>query len=114
MDRKIVEIVLERSNGFCEMCGLRGEGFALHHRKLKSRGGKDEVANLIAVHHKCHNLGTNSIHLNPERATVKGWMVPSWANPAEYPLHLYDAEVVVLDNEGNYNKLEASHGTDNS
>jgi len=41
-------------------------------------------------------------------------MVPSWADPAEYPLHLHDAEVVVLDNEGNYNKLEASHGADNS
>jgi len=107
VDKKIAETVLARAKGYCEACGLPGDDFALHHRKLKSRGGKDEVANLIAVHHKCHNLGTKSIHLNPTLATVKGWMVPSWAEPAEYPLHLHDAEVVVLDNKGNYNKLEA-------
>ena len=107
MDKKIAETVLARAKGYWESCGLPGDDFALHHRKLKSRGGKDEVANLIAVHHKCHNLGTDSIHLNPELATVKGWMVPSWADPVEYPLHLHDAEVVVLDNKGNYNKLEA-------
>ena len=107
MDKKIAETVLNRAKGYCEACGLPGDDFALHHRKLKSRGGKDEVVNLIAVHHKCHNLGTDSIHLNPETATVKGWMVPSWADPAKYPLHLHGAEIVVLDNKGNYNTLEA-------
>jgi len=107
MDKQVAEIVLARAKGYCEACGLPGDDFALHHRKLKSRGGKDEVANLIAVHHKCHNLGTFSIHLNPEKATMKGWMVPSWAEPAEYPLHLHGVEVVVLDQQGNYNKLEA-------
>ena len=108
LKQEIVQLVEERAGHYCETCGKPAlESMALHHRKLKSRGGKDEVANLIAVHHKCHNLGTNSIHLNPERATVKGWMVPSWANPAEYPLHLHGAEIVVLDNKGNYNTLEA-------
>jgi len=107
VDRAIAKKVLERAKGFCEACGLPGDNFALHHRKLKSRGGKDEVANLIAIHHKCHNLGTDSIHLNPEKATVKGFMVPSWAKPSEYPLHLHGVEVVLLDNEGTYKKLEA-------
>ena len=108
IDSAVVDLVKARAAGYCETCGGPAlESMALHHRKLKSRGGKDEIANLIAVHHKCHNLGTDSIHLNPEVATVKGWMVPSWADPAEYPLHLHGAEVVMLDNEGNYNKLEA-------
>ena len=105
MDKKIAETVLARAKGYCEACGLPGDDFALHHRKLKSRGGKDEVANLIAVHHKCHNLGTDSIHLNPQKATIKGFMVPSWALPEEYPLHLHGVKIVVLDNEGGYHAI---------
>ena len=114
MDKNIANEVLRRANGFCEVCGSYGTQLALHHRKLKSQGGQDEVCNLIAVHHECHNLGTKSIHLNPERSRVKGWIVPSWAEPAEYPLHLYGEEVVRLDNEGNYNRIEGENGTYNS
>ena len=43
MDKKIAETVLARAKGYCEACGLPGDDFALHHRKLKSRGGKDEA-----------------------------------------------------------------------
>ena len=106
MDKDVAEKVLERAQGYCEVCGLPGDNFALHHRKLRSQGGKDEVANLIAVHHKCHNMGTHSIHLKPMVAKVKGWIVPSWANPIEYPLHLHNKEIVRLDNEGNYHRIE--------
>ena len=106
MDKKVAETVLARAKGYCECCGLPCDEFALHHRRLRSQGGKDEVCNLIAVHHSCHNLGTNSIHNRPGIAKVKGWIVPSWADPAEYPLHLPDGKVVRLDNEGNYERLE--------
>jgi len=106
MDKVIAETVLARANGYCEVCGLPGDDFALHHRKLKSRGGKDEIANLLVCHHKCHNLGTDSIHLNPQKATLKGYMIPSYGKPDEYPLHLPDGTIVRLDNEGNYNKIE--------
>lgn len=106
MDKKIVEIVLDRAKGFCEKCGQRGEDMALHHRKLKSRGGVDSVANLMVVHHKCHNLGTESIHSNPENAKIKGWMVPSWADPAEYPIHLPDGNIVRFSEDGSTEKLD--------
>ena len=65
MDKIIAETVLARANGYCERCGKPSSDLALHHRKLKSRGGKDEVSNLVGVCHPCHNLGTDSIHLNP-------------------------------------------------
>jgi hypothetical protein len=106
MKQTIVDKVLERANNHCEVCGSGGDNFALHHRKLKSRGGKDEVSNLIAVHHECHNLGTNSIHLNPKRATENGWIVPGWAEPSEFPLLMADGSKVLLDNEGNYEVIK--------
>ena len=113
MDKKIAEIVLNRAGNYCEACGKVGQNFALHHRRLKSQGGKDEVCNLIAVHHECHNMGTNAIHMNPAKSIEMGWIVPSWAQPAEYPLHLPDGSKVLLDNEGSYQLTEGeNYGSD--
>lgn len=109
MDKRIAEIVLSRAGNYCEKCGQSGHDFALHHRRLKSQGGKDEVCNLIAVHHKCHNMGTDAIHMNPAKSIEMGWIVPSWAQPAEYPLHLPDGSKVLLDNEGSYQLTEGEN-----
>lgn len=106
MKKEIAEAVLSRAGNYCEACGQSGSDFALHHRRLKSQGGKDEVCNLIAVHHKCHNLGTNSIHMRPKVAIERGQIVPSWAEPSAFPLTLSDESKVLLDNEGNYTYLK--------
>ncbi len=106
MDKQIAEAVLTRAKGYCERCGVSSDNLALHHRKLKSRGGIDSITNLVAVCHPCHNLGTNSIHLNPKKATIKGWMVPTWADPEVYPLHLADGSIVRLTNNGDYKEIE--------
>lgn len=101
MDKEIVEIVQERAGSYCEVCGgVTEESMALHHRKLKSRGGKDSVANLIWIHHGCHNLKTDSIHLNPEMAERKGWIIASWQEPEETPFFKPDGSIVLLTNEG--------------
>jgi hypothetical protein len=115
MKKEIAEAVLKRAGNYCEACGLPGTDFALHHRRLKSQGGKDEVWNLIAVHHKCHNLGTHSIHMRPKVAIERGQICPSWAEPSEFPLTLSDESKVLLDNEGSYIYLkEGLNGTDRS
>ena len=100
-------LVWARARGYCEKCGGQlPDSWALHHRKLRSRGGKDEISNLLALHHECHNLGTDSVHANPSMATDKGFMVPSWEEPSEYPLILPDGSVVKLTPEGNYQYIE--------
>lgn len=104
--KQTVELVIARAAGYCEVCGLPGsESMALHHRKLKSRGGKDTAANLIWIHHACHNLGTDSIHLNPAKAEQKGYMVGSWADPEETPIALPDGNFALLFDDGNYKIL---------
>jgi len=101
------EQALERCQGYCEKCGASlYETFALHHRKLKSRGGKDVIENLLALHHECHNLGTNSVHLNVKVATENGWMVATHANPEEVPVTLCDGSTVILNAQGSYTYLE--------
>jgi hypothetical protein len=101
------EIVYSRCRGYCEKCGNQlPEGWALHHRKLKSRGGKDEIANFVALHHSCHNMATDSVHFNPEKAEQTGLMVPSWQDPSECPLTLPEGSIVILTQEGTYRYLE--------
>lgn len=113
MKAEIAERVLERAGSYCEKCGKVGRDFALHHRKLKSQGGLDEVCNLIAVHHECHNMGTKAIHMNPKESIENGWIVPSWAEPSTYPLILPDGTHVLLDNGGSYTPTEGGiHGAD--
>ena len=101
--------------GYCETCGQGAEdSMALHHRKLRSRGGQDTVANLIWVHHGCHNLNTDSIHANPAYATDKGWMVSSWQEPELTPFFRPDGAVVLLQNDGNVITLEEGKNGSNN
>lgn len=101
------EIVYKRCKGYCEKCGLPlTDSWALHHRKLKSRGGKDEVSNFLALHHKCHNTGTDSVHLNPSIATQRGYMVSSWNEPDESPVTLPDGRSVILKSDGSYQTIK--------
>ena len=106
IDKKVVALVEQRAGNYCEACGgLAQESMALHHRKLKSRGGKDTASNLIRVHHSCHNLGTHSIHNNPEWANAKGFMVSSWDEPDKIPINRPDGRIVLLHNDGTVGTL---------
>jgi len=93
----------ERCKGCCEFCGgALPENWAAHHRKLRSQGGKDDLDNVVALHHECHNLGTNSVHLNPQKSYEDGFMVHSWQNPKTTPLKLTRFWWVILTPEGEY------------
>ena len=83
----IRKAVWERCAETCEACGywLPREELNIHHRKLKSQGGTDELTNLIAVHFRCHS----SIHLSPERSYELGHLVRSYEEPADVPVVLF-------------------------
>lgn len=73
---------------------------ALHHRKLKSRGGQDTASNLLYLHHECHNTGTHGVHNKVAWATANGFIVHSWAEPTEVPVLRPDGSLVILLDDG--------------
>lgn len=94
-------VLYDRQEGFCWWCGAGlGLRFAAHHRQLRSQGGPDDYTNMVALHHGCHNLNTESVHLNPLRAIDRGFLVPSWDDPAKIPLTLPGGGRVLLKPSG--------------
>jgi 5-methylcytosine-specific restriction endonuclease McrA len=73
--------VKARSGGICECgCGQRAEH--MHHRKLRSQGGRHEPVNLLHLTFACHEAA----HRERARAEALGLIVPSWADPADVPV----------------------------
>jgi len=110
-----------RCGGYCEKCGavMREDEWAAHHRKFRGQQGRDEIVNLLAVHHSCHNGAIDSIHLMPAPATGYGWIVNSWEDPALKPVRLAGTRGrwVTLTPDGGYRDgvdcLECGHTYDN-
>lgn len=100
MKRTVRDAVIERDK-WCAVCGLPLPVTpAIHHRKLRKHGGSDDLSNLIALHHACHNIAPKSVHQNPRLSYENGWLVHSWAQPEEVPVLLPDGRQVLLDNKG--------------
>lgn len=70
--RWVRNLVAKRSDGLCEVRALGCELRAVHvhHRKLRSQGGKDTVGNLMHVCAWCHRW----VHEHPREARKRGWI----------------------------------------
>jgi len=97
--RRAYARVAERSFGLCEGCGVR-QATEMHHRVFRSRGGRDEVVNLLHLcgtgnHTGCHG----EAHTDPERQ-IHGWSVPSHEKPRNRPVLYRGAWVYLMPDGG--------------
>jgi hypothetical protein len=100
MTPEVRAAVLARDR-WCPWCGCPfADRAAVHHRRLRSQGGDDTVENLVALHPECHNVHPRSVHQNPRDAVERGFIVPSWADPADTPLRLANGRDVLLRFDG--------------
>lgn len=105
--RKSIRAAVIKRDRFCVKCGSAvDKDCAVHHRKLRSQAGKDVLSNLIALCHACHNLGSDSVHLNPRTAAENGWIVKSFEDPALVPVRYQQDRWVYLDDEGTVRDVE--------
>lgn len=90
------KVVAKRSGGVCEGCG-NAPATEFHHRRFKSRGGKDTVPNCLHLcgwgnHTGCHGLAHSA-------SPPPGWAVHSWESPELVPVTRY-GELVWLTSDG--------------
>ena len=80
----------DRQNGMCPWCGhnLNPDDMAAHHRLLRAHGGTWDLANIVGLHHGCHNIQPGSVHQEPRRANRLGFMIRArLLTPAQIPLY---------------------------
>ena len=109
MDKALRQKVFDRDES-CVKCGkFLYDSVAVHHRKLRKHGGPNTLSNLIALCSNCHNISPGSVHQNPRDSYESGYMVPSWADPEEWPLLLPDGSQVLLKNDGTTLEIRGKH-----
>jgi 5-methylcytosine-specific restriction endonuclease McrA len=70
------EEVLDRANRTCEWCGVPGGRLIIHHKLLRSQGGRHRVEDCAALHQNCHETA----HRNPSEARRRGLIVGAGSN----------------------------------
>lgn len=97
--KEIRDAVWLRDEGCCVICGrsLDPERWQCHHRRYLSRGGKDELANFIALDARCHLVAVHEDYTG--LATANGWAVSRTRDPAEIPVRYADGSLRTLTNE---------------
>jgi hypothetical protein len=102
----------QRARGRCEITGVTLPGgpdgpWALHHRRPKQMGGTNKPAthtlpNVLAITHEIHNLATRSVHLDPEWARPRGYLLRQHQIPRLVPVLIGGHQWAILGLDGAY------------
>lgn len=89
--QQVRDVVADRANHRCELCGVGVEHGQLHHRKARGMGGtvnaeSRSTANALYLDFKCHEM----IERNRSKAYENGWLVHRWESSEEKPVKLFD------------------------
>lgn len=85
------ELIYIRSDGCCDMCGLRVYAAHFHHRNPRRMGGSRNPAlgspsNGLLLHPKCHDY----VESHRKESMYKGLLLAALDDPAERPARLVD------------------------
>lgn len=89
------EIVYERSQGVCEICG-RQRATDASHRKARSQGGLWSPANILSLCHGDHMW----LHRHPQKAMMLGAFVSRDKEPIEIPVWTRHGQVFLHEDGG--------------
>jgi len=108
--------VLARDDLLCVRCGGPIDtwcGYSLQHRVARAMGGRTGM--LADYLNSCVNLltlcgsGTTGCHgwveAHPQDATMSGWSVPSWADPATVPVRHWEHGWALATPDGTWRAL---------
>lgn len=100
------ELLIQRAGYRCEAfgCPISLDTMHAHHRLYRSRGGKDEIANLVAL---CGDHHVPWAHNKAFESVSRGFAIPAItaampSNPSMVPVVLHDGRRVFLHTDGTY------------
>lgn len=76
MPDSVREAVLDHAGRVCEYCHRPGGRLVIHHKLLKSQGGRDRVEDCAALHALCHL----AVHADPYEAQARGLIIGVGSN----------------------------------
>lgn len=96
--QKVRDLIFERDENTCRLCGLYpcGARLAIHHRKPRGRGGDNRRSNLVLLGDVggCHDLVVESLRT---AAYSSGWLVRTGEDPAQVPIVWNGVRVLLTD-----------------
>ena len=97
---KAKKTIRERSGGVCEACG-KVPATQVHHRLYKSRGGRGNVANGLAVCGFGNAGGCHGI-AHTAKGEQQGWSIRSGFYPLKVPVSHATHGLVTFDDDGGF------------
>lgn len=96
-----IDLLMDRASlggtSWCEHCGSRPVGLQspVHHRRLRSQGGRHSLENLLLLCEACHTWA----HRHPRDARETGLIVSAYELPGEVPFKhaLHDWVLLLTD-----------------
>jgi 5-methylcytosine-specific restriction endonuclease McrA len=76
-----IALIRARDSDRCARCGSSRE-LHVHHRVIRSQGGRDYAENLITLCAECHRW----VHGHPYEARESGWLLRGTDNPGTIPV----------------------------
>lgn len=95
-EKRCKEVVAERAQGLCELCGNRSSYVSYHHRLKRSQGGQWNPENVVRVDGSGTTLCHGQIEANPNDAADIGFHVRPWEKPEDKPILLHGHRWVKL------------------
>ena len=99
-DKRTRDVVIERAQGHCEICGVHRPE-QLHHRRPRGKGGSRRPdtnlpSNALAICAPCHG----DAEYNRALALDRGWLVRQTFTPATVPVQRHGGTWVLLLDDG--------------
>lgn len=91
-------LILDRSGGRCEICGVFTDSGQFHHRNPRRMGGTrreslGKASNAMYLHQSCHER----VESNRHEAYVNGWLTYADDAPEEVRVKLWDGWSFLTD-----------------
>lgn len=87
---EVKQLILKRTAGRCDRCGLRADNGQFHHRKPRRAGGTSDPAvglpsNGLLLHPSCHDY----VERKRKVAAELGFLLSAFQQPDEVPVYLW-------------------------